>query len=221
MIKKWYIGDIYQIIPNVLAFTTHINYKHTENEIKKYNFYYFSTDLHEKYNNYCLDYGPITYDVIIDFCEVLNKKINDVRLKNRLIIYYSELNEINRTNAAFLLATYLLLEKKYNVDDAIKPFININPYPFLNYRDASYNIPLKTISIKDCLYGLDKALKNNLIKYDEEYNIKYKKIYINHYLNYNYIANKFIAFQSPEDIITSVNSRKPKEYLNKFLLLNV
>lgn len=221
MFNKWYIGEIYQIIPNILAFTAHFDITHTEHDIKKYNYFYFSTDLHEKYHQYCLDFGPITYDVIIEFCKVLNLKLNDKRLQNRLIIYYCDYNEIHRTNAVFLLAVYLLLEKKYSVDEALMTFINIKPYPFLNYRDASYNVPLKTVSLKDCLYGLDKALKNDLIKYDRLYNIYYRQLYVNDYLNYHYIADKFIAFQSPEDIITSVYSRTPKEYLEKFLILNV
>lgn len=148
-LKKWRCGEIY----NRLYFTSHQNDEHTLFEINKNkSYFYFSTDIHETYNSYCLDFCPINIYGILRFNKAIQDKINDPRLKNRKIIYYCGNNEIDRTNVALLLSCYLLIVHNFTPENAILPFKNILLFSFLTYRDASYNIQDCDISIEDCLH---------------------------------------------------------------------
>lgn len=211
--NEWKIGKLYQLIPNRLFFTVHENDNHTLYEIKKdKKKFFFSSNIQENYIPYCLDFGPITYDSIIQFCQFINIKFNDIRLNNRPLIYYCDDDEKNRTNTAFLLACYLLLEHKYTPQKALKPFINIYPYPFRNYRDPSYEISNETISIRDCIYGLYKAIQYNWLEYEKFDIDNYNKNYNNIKLNYTCIIQKFIAFSSPFNKNFLINHIDHDEY---------
>jgi cell division cycle 14 len=97
-----------------------------------------------------------------------------------------------------------LLEHKYKPEDAIKPFL-LEPYPFLEYRDASY-------TISDCINGLYKAINYGWLEY-EYFNVDLYEENYNNNLNYKLINSKFIAFQSPSD---KYNNFEPIEYINVF-----
>jgi hypothetical protein len=56
-----------------------------------------------------------------------------------------------RTNAAFLLGAYLVLEQGYTPEAAAAPFARIAPSPFLSFRDASLLPSDFDLSIVDCL----------------------------------------------------------------------
>lgn len=59
ILKKWRCGEIYYLYNNIY-FTSHQNDEHTLFQINKNKqYFYFSTDIHETYNSYCLDFGPI------------------------------------------------------------------------------------------------------------------------------------------------------------------
>ena len=53
---------------------------------------------------------------------MLNNKLADVKLKDKIIYYYSGSHIHKRTNAAYLVSSWSLLFLNKNPEDAFKPF---------------------------------------------------------------------------------------------------
>jgi len=66
------------------------------------------SDLQERYEPYCADFGPVNLGVVHRFCEMLHERIQDPRLGSRQLVYYTDENPLVRSNTAFLLATYMV-----------------------------------------------------------------------------------------------------------------
>jgi len=66
------------------------------------------SDLQERYEPYCADFGPVNLGVVHRFCEMLHERIQDPRLGSRHLVYYTDENPLVRSNTAFLLSTYMV-----------------------------------------------------------------------------------------------------------------
>ena len=60
--------------------------------------HYFSTDNELVYWNFFLDFGPLNTGQLFRFCQKLNSKLNDRRLADKKIYYYSSTHSHRRTN---------------------------------------------------------------------------------------------------------------------------
>jgi hypothetical protein len=65
-----------------------------------------------------------------------------------------------RTNCAFLLSAYLMIEHKYTPEDAWKPFGSIPGNVFATYRDVSSGPQDYDLTITSCLRGIAKAMSH-------------------------------------------------------------
>ena len=81
------------------------------------------------------------------------------RARGREIVFCCESDEALRTNAAFLLAAYLVLVKDLPPEAAAAPFERISPSPFRPFRDATHAQSDFDLSIRDCLAGLARAAR--------------------------------------------------------------
>ena len=87
---------------------------------------------------------------------MLNSKLNDRRLLNKRIIFYSGTHGHRRTNAAFLISAWALLYLNRSPEEAFTPFKGYRP-PFLPFHDATPMICTYNLSILDCLRGIAKV----------------------------------------------------------------
>lgn len=63
----------------------------------------------------------------------------------------------HRTNAAVLLGAWRVLVLGSTAADAFTPFLNMSP-PLLAFRDAAYGVCTFSLSVLDCLRGLEAAV---------------------------------------------------------------
>lgn len=81
------------------------------------------------YWNFYLDFGPLNLGHLYRYCMLLNAKLNDKKLRDKVIYYYSSTHVHKRTNAAFLICAWALLYLNKSPEDAFKPF-RAYPHPF-------------------------------------------------------------------------------------------
>jgi hypothetical protein len=66
------------------------------------------TDLHERYEPFGADFGPVNLGVLHQFCQMMQDRMSDERLSHRHLVYYADDSAEVRTNAALLLAAYMV-----------------------------------------------------------------------------------------------------------------
>ena len=84
--------------------------------------HFFTIDNEMIYWNFYLDFGPLNLGHVYRFCILMNKKLNDPKLKDKIIFYYSSEHPHKRTNAAFLISAWAMLCLNKSPEDAFKPF---------------------------------------------------------------------------------------------------
>jgi len=128
---------------------------------------------------------------------MLNNKLADVKLKDKIIYYYSGSHIHKRTNAAYLVSSWSLLYLNKNPEDAFKPFKAI-ANTFALWHDATPTVCTFQLTILDTLKGLYKARECGFFNFD--------KFNIEEYEFYEQVENgdfnwcmegKFIAFAGP------------------------
>eukprot|EP00961_Rhodomonas_salina_P037266 501066-Rhodomonas_salina.1 len=78
------LGKILPVIAGRLSFTIHRDEEHTKECIKRDSkTFYFSSWMHESYESFCSDFGPVDLAGTVRFCRMLKEKIDDPRLKGR------------------------------------------------------------------------------------------------------------------------------------------
>jgi len=224
----WAVGKIYPIIAGRLSFTAHRNDDHTLTEIKRQPaLFFFSSDLQERYEPYCADFGPVNLGVVHRFCTLMNERMNDQRLAKRHLVYYTDENTPIRTNTAFLLGAYLVCVQGWSPEQAALPFAAIEPSPFKPFRDATYLPSEYPLTLLDCFSSLHKAITVNFFNYDE-FDVEDYEFW-DHPLNGDLHmvmpcagpnVSKFIAFKGPsakrEKIAPGVYTFTPKDYIEVF-----
>ena len=84
--------------------------------------HFFSIDNDMIYWNFYLDFGPLNLGHVYRFCLLMNAKLKDPKLADKLIYFYSAEHPHKRTNAVFLICAWLMLCKGKSPDDAFAPF---------------------------------------------------------------------------------------------------
>jgi cell division cycle 14 len=94
------------------------------------NRHYFSIDNEMVYWNFYLDFGPLNLGHVYRYCQLLNNKLNDPKLQDKVIYYFSHTHAHKRTNAAFLICSWFMLFQNKSPEDAFRPFKGyIAPFP--------------------------------------------------------------------------------------------
>lgn len=71
--------------------------------------HFFSIDNELIYWNFYLDFGPLNLGHLIKFCRILNSKLSDPLLKDKVLYFYSGANAHKRANAAYLICSWTIL----------------------------------------------------------------------------------------------------------------
>lgn len=217
----WAVGKIYPIIKGKLSFTTHRNDDHTLAEIKRQpTLFFFSSDLQERYEPYCADFGPVNLGVVHRFCTLMTERMTDPRLANRHLIYYADEDVALRTNTAFLIGAYLVLCHKWTPEAAALPFAVIEPNPFKPFRDATYLPSDYPLTLLDCFSALAKAVDLGWYS-PEDFDVDDYEFW-DHPLNgdLHMHNSKFLAFKGPsakrQKLGPGVYTFTPKDYIQIF-----
>lgn len=84
--------------------------------------HFFSIDNDMIYWNFYLDFGPLNLGHVYRFCILMNHKLKDPKLQDKIIYFYSAEHPHKRTNAVFLICAWLMLCKGKLPDEAYAPF---------------------------------------------------------------------------------------------------
>jgi len=209
----WRVGNCYPIIPGRLYFSAHLDDDHTMNEIQaKPNVFFFSTDLQERYQPFCADFGPVNLGIIFRFCDMMHQKMSDPRLARRPLVYYCSDEADLITNTAYLLAAYLVIDHSYTPEAAVEPFNNFTPSPIIPFRDATYVTSTYDLRLYDCLSGLHKAIELGWLDCDTFDVDEYEKWDDPLHGDFHQICPKFIGFKGPVDDGSDEFAFRPEYY---------
>jgi cell division cycle 14 len=120
--------------------------------------HYFSTDTELVYWNFYLDFGPLNLGHLMRFCLMLNAKLEDPKLHDKTIVYYSGSHGQRKANSIFLICGWSILFLNKTPEEAYTPFRNITP-PLPNWHDATPTTCHFVLTVFDTLCGLYKAHK--------------------------------------------------------------
>jgi len=84
--------------------------------------HFFSIDNDMIYWNFYLDFGPLNLGHVYRFCILMNHKLKDPKLADKIIYFYSAEHPHKRTNAVFLICAWLMMCKGKLPDEAFAPF---------------------------------------------------------------------------------------------------
>ena len=189
------------------------------------NTHYYSIDEELIYENFYADFGPLNLSMLYRYCVKLNKKLKSYTLSKKKIVHYTTLDAHKRANSAYLIAAYAVIYLDMSPEEAYKPLVGGSSPPFVPFRDASYGVSVYTITILDCLRGLQKAKEAGFFDFDdfdcEEYE-HYEKVQNG---DFNWILpSKFLAFCGPhaqDRIENGYPLHSPESYFPYFRLHKV
>ncbi|XP_034241680.1 dual specificity protein phosphatase CDC14C isoform X2 [Thrips palmi] len=188
------------------------------------NTHYFSIDEELVYENFFADFGPYNLAMLYKYCQKLNKKLQTVPAKKK-IVHYTSTDPQKRVNAAFLIASFSIIYLKRTPDDAYVDLLRGSNPPFISFRDASVGAALYNITLLDCLKGVYETHKRQFFNLDD-FDVK-------EYEHYERVKNgdlnwivplKFIAFCGPHaksKIEDGYFIHAPSAYFNYFRKHNV
>ena len=159
-------GNLLHVLPGRLFFTMHPDTDFTRREIAERLDLFFWSSNHDEYQPYCSDFGPVDLGITVTVCRQLRALLSDPRLGSRPVCYYTGPATEDQTNAAFILAAYLVLVCGLSPEDAWAPFTMVHPDSFLPFRDAS-DVPSSfDLSPLDCLCGLRRGVSSGFFSLD-------------------------------------------------------
>eukprot|EP00961_Rhodomonas_salina_P279271 3772779-Rhodomonas_salina.2 len=210
------LTELYDVIPGRLALTVHGSEEETKAEIKRLRtVYLFSSDLQDRFEPFCADFGPVKLSVVHQFCNFVRERIFNPKLAKRKLAYYCDNNAEAIANTAFLLGCFAMLDWDYSPEQAYDAFSRISPSPFPGFRDATYRPADYTISLLDCFRGLRHAMA--LGWYSQE------SFSLDEYEHWDIVGDlhevtpKFVAFRGPQSKETRfLASRVPENYVQVF-----
>ncbi|KAL4716514.1 hypothetical protein ACJJTC_015942 [Scirpophaga incertulas] len=181
--------------------------------------YYFCIDTELVYENYYSDFGPLNLSCVYKYCKLLNGKMNQY-LNKKKIVHYTSNDPKKKANSAFLLGCYGVLHLRLTPKDALRPLIR-NGQTFRSFQDANYGDSEYTISLLDCLQGIQKAEDLRFFDFEDFDFLEYDRLnqVQNGDLNW-IIPGKFLAFIGPVDNCVSLY-HPPEMYFNYFRENNV
>jgi len=118
--------------------------------------HYFCIDTELVYWNFFLDFGPLNLGHLFRYCALLNTKLSDPKLKDKVVYHYCSSHPHKRANSAFLISAWSMLYLNRSPEEAFRPFRGVSP-AFPTWHDATPSACSFVLTILDTLKGLHKA----------------------------------------------------------------
>jgi cell division cycle 14 len=183
------------------------------------NVHVFSTDRDLVYEPFSADFGPLNLGMVYRYCRTVSAKLNDPALADHTLIHYCSRDFSKRSNAAFLVAAYLVIVRDQSAAVASRKFSAIHP-ALTPYRDASAGPCSFQLSLFDCLCGLEKAIKLGWfsMKTFDLQSYEFHEKLENGDLTW-IVPNKFAAFAGPSPTSIDVEgypASTPEDFISYF-----
>lgn len=160
------------------------------------NFHWFNVDEDLVYLSFFEDWGPLNVALFYRFCMHVHQLLHDEALSHQALVFYTSSHPHRKANASLLAALYSMIIDRIEPADAFYPFSQIEFKPF---RDAGYGRADYCLTIQDILYGVHRAIREELLDLSE-FNLEeyeyYEQVQCG---DWNWITPNFLAFASPND----------------------
>mmetsp|Transcript_43602 Transcript_43602/g.102499 ORF Transcript_43602/g.102499 Transcript_43602/m.102499 type:complete len:311 (-) Transcript_43602:66-998(-) len=153
--------------------------------------------MHESYESFCSDFGPVDLSATVHFCRLLQERLEDPRLKGRHLVYYCDANAAYFTNLVYLLGAFLVLVEKWTPEVAAAQFAYIGSDMIKPFRDATQSKSTFKVTVLDCCRGLKRATDAGFFKYSAFDVEKYECLLDPLVADASIVCPKFIAFRGP------------------------
>ncbi|KAI1719947.1 dual specificity phosphatase, catalytic domain-containing protein [Ditylenchus destructor] len=185
---------------------------------------YISVEDSTHYDQFYDDFGPLNLSVLYRFCESLNNLINNTK---KVIFVVTNRCPRNRVNAAFLVASYMVIYKGLSVDAAYLRVKSIEPQKFVGFRDAALGPPTYLLHVHDVIKSVEKAMQFKWLNFSgksfdpDEYEF-YERVENG---DFNWIIpQKILSFCGPHDKSYTENGypyHSPEVYFDYFRRNNI
>mmetsp|Transcript_24348 Transcript_24348/g.57697 ORF Transcript_24348/g.57697 Transcript_24348/m.57697 type:complete len:452 (+) Transcript_24348:108-1463(+) len=181
--------------------------------------HYFSVDQEFIYEPFFADFGPLNLGMVWRYCKTLEAKLADASLAEKRIVHYCSHDPKKRANAATLISAFQVIVLGKPADEAYKPFQSVYP-AFLPYRDATCGICTYSLTVLDCVKGMEKAIECGWFdwkQFDVDSYEFFEKVE-NGDMNW-IIPDKFLAFAGPSPTSTDADgfpAFTPEDYVPIF-----
>eukprot|EP00281_Chroomonas_sp_CCMP1168_P021964 CAMPEP_0206228476 /NCGR_PEP_ID=MMETSP0047_2-20121206/9189_1 /ASSEMBLY_ACC=CAM_ASM_000192 /TAXON_ID=195065 /ORGANISM="Chroomonas mesostigmatica_cf, Strain CCMP1168" /LENGTH=389 /DNA_ID=CAMNT_0053651721 /DNA_START=166 /DNA_END=1335 /DNA_ORIENTATION=+ len=212
------VGEIYEILPGKLSFAVFTGDDMTREYIQRHKkLFFFSANHQESYEPFCADFGPVNLGVVHDFCAYVRGFWEHPKLQHRQLVFYCENAVEMQTNAAFLLAAYLVLEHRATPEEAWGPLGRLSG-AFATFRDATFCKQDYHLTIQACLQGLHSAVAAGYYAPDAFRPHEYAYLDDPAVADMHVISPKFIAFRGPADADApgALTAFDPRHYASVF-----
>jgi len=216
-----------QIIPGRLFFMV-VKCRPKKNEKSaasdQVNRHFFTIDNTLRYEPFFVDFGPLNLACLFRFCMLLNYKLNDNKLKDSEIYYFTAHDPQHIANASVLIGAYQVLYLKRSPPEAFEAVMRIarKAAPF---RDASMGACSYKCTVEHCIYATYRAKLDGFLNFDTFNVHKYEYHERVECGDFNIIVpGKFIAFAGPSSTNIDVDgypALTPAYYINIWKKLNV
>ena len=109
------------------------------------------------YEGYNSDFGTLTLNFVHKFI----KEVNSMMGKYQQVIHHCNPNYRHEANGSFLMGSYLIISKKWSVDQVKEAFGASYLSRLRPFRDAGIGPDDFPLTVIDCLKGIDRAVKLN------------------------------------------------------------
>lgn len=143
--------EICAVIPGRISLSIHRSVAHTSGQqTRDTQRHFFSSEIQDRFH--------LTVMSIVEFCELIHKKMTDPRLEKKHLMYYTGPSENTRFNAAFLMGSYLVTKCGMPAEEAAKCFeksraFRLGTISMTDKAPQGYDLDLK-----GCLSALEKAV---------------------------------------------------------------
>ncbi|EKX55481.1 hypothetical protein GUITHDRAFT_62784, partial [Guillardia theta CCMP2712] len=175
----------------------------------------------DSYIPFCDDFGPLNLGTVYKFCRTMEGLLQRPDWLRHKLIYFCPLHPRVCTNAAFLLSCYMLLCRGASAKEAVAPFADIQPRPFLPYRDATFVRSDFDLEFESCVKGVDKAARNGWFSMSKFDLIRYDKLSDPLFADLHELCHKFVAFKGPVQQGEGVFDHRPNKFVSIFKELRV
>ena len=136
------------LLPDKLYLRFHTDKAETVRDTALHKGVFFFSSAHDQNRPSCRDFGPIDVNTVATICRDLRALLaNPLRGFNRPIVCYCYHGKVEQTNAAFTLASYMMLVEGRTPEQAWAPFARVKPSPWVNFKEVTQETSELDISI--------------------------------------------------------------------------
>ncbi|KAL6733783.1 hypothetical protein Aduo_004403 [Ancylostoma duodenale] len=212
-------GNVVEILPKQLYFASfNVPPLKTDPHVR-----YIDLDNRVHYEPFYGDFGPLNLSVLYRFTRYLHGLIESQR--KRKIVVYTDGDERNRVNGAYIMASYLIIYHGVTADAAYLRLEAAQPPKFIGFRDAALGEPTYLLHLHDVLRAVEKGLHHKWFDVNtfdaEEYEL-YERVE-NGDMNW-IIPGKILSFCGPHNesrIEDGYPYHSPETYFDYFRATNI